>query len=252
MIDLHSHLLPAVDDGSRSVAQSVGVLRRFAEAGVTDLCLTPHCTAGDMLRGVPQAHDAAFTALRSEAPAAPRLHRGAEVMLDRPLPELPDYARFTLGGGRWLLVEFPRLVTADAVTNALQSVVDRGLKPLLAHPERYSSCTPHTAERWAHVGAALQVDATTALQPSRRGERARQLLAAGLAALVAADNHGDDRSIAAFRAALAEQGEEGTAELLTAVNPRAVLESREPEMVPPVKLRLSLTDRIRQLWSGSE
>ena len=139
MIDLHSHLLPGVDDGSRTVEQSVAVLRRMAELGITDVCLTPHLKANDTASAPPPPHEQAFAALRPKAPKLPRLHRGAEVMLDRPLPQ--DGAalrRITLGGTRYILVEFPRLVAADAVTNALTRVRDGGLVAILAHPERYS------------------------------------------------------------------------------------------------------------------
>ena len=53
MIDLHSHLLPAVDDGSRTVEQSVGVLRRMAGLGITDVCLTPHLRANETVDAPP-------------------------------------------------------------------------------------------------------------------------------------------------------------------------------------------------------
>ncbi len=86
MIDLHSHLLPAVDDGSRSVAQSVRVLEQLAAQGITAVCLTPHLRSAELAAGPPPAHDKAWDALRAAAPAVPRLFRGAEVMLDRPLP----------------------------------------------------------------------------------------------------------------------------------------------------------------------
>ena len=84
MIDLHSHLLPGVDDGSRSVAQSVKVMKEQVARGVTDICLTPHFRAGDLAKAPPQAHEAAYAALEAAALPLPRLHRGAEVMLDRP------------------------------------------------------------------------------------------------------------------------------------------------------------------------
>lgn len=108
MIDLHSHLLPAVDDGSRSVEQSIKVLAAMAEQGVTDVCLTPHLQSGKAEAGPPPAHATAYEALRLQAPSSPRLHRGAEVMLDRPLPRQVAMARnVTLGGTGYILVEFP-------------------------------------------------------------------------------------------------------------------------------------------------
>ncbi|MBW8839744.1 MAG: hypothetical protein JF602_07820, partial [Gemmatimonadetes bacterium] len=86
MIDLHSHLLPAVDDGSRSVAQSVQVLEQLAAHGLTAVCLPPHLRSAELAAGPPPAHDSAYDALLAAAPAVPRLFRGAEVMLDRPVP----------------------------------------------------------------------------------------------------------------------------------------------------------------------
>jgi protein-tyrosine phosphatase len=253
MIDLHSHLLPGVDDGSRSVEQSVGVLKEQARRGVADICLTPHLTASELEQGVPAAHDAAFVALKKVAPSSPRLHRGAEVMLDRPLSDAAAANRaFRLGGGPAMLVEFPRQVALDAVTGALRSTVEMGVVPLLAHPERYSCCTPSAVARWREMGALMQVDATTLLQPSRRGDRARQLLAYGLADLVAGDNHGDDRSVATLRDALRATGAGDAADILTRVNPGNVLQGKRMSDVPPVSVKLSIANRIRRLLVNEE
>ncbi|MDQ3426645.1 MAG: hypothetical protein M3477_02325, partial [Gemmatimonadota bacterium] len=131
MIDLHSHLLPGVDDGSRSVAQSVGVLRTMAEVGLTDVCLTPHFRAGQITEVPPPAHETAFAALTAEAPPQPKLHRGAEVMMDRPLAgSAAGLRHITLAGTRYILVEFPRMVAGDTVANALGRIVDLGLIPI--------------------------------------------------------------------------------------------------------------------------
>ena len=251
MIDLHSHLLPGVDDGSRTVAQSVGVLRELASQGITDICLTPHLSASRAEGGVPSNHDAAFEALLAEAPSEVRLHRGAEVMLDRPLgPGAAANRGITLGASRYLLVEFPRIVPAGTVSIALRQVVSCGLVPLLAHPERYNSCSVAAAQGWQQAGAILQVDANTLLAPSARGDRARQLLAAGLATVLAADNHGDDRTLAAVRDALVEQGDNRQAELLLAENPRAILDDQDVLPVEPFVLKRSFVHRLRRLLEG--
>ena len=251
MIDLHSHLLPAVDDGSRSVAQSVAVLNEMAAQGVTDVCLTPHLRAGQLAGAPPRAHDEAFAALRAAAPPLPRLHRGAEVMLDRPLPVSGESSRrCTLGGTRYILVEFPRMVAYDTVAIALSRVVDAGLQPLLAHPERYTCCSPEAVARWRELGARMQVDATTLLSTQSRGQRARALLSAGLADILAADNHGDDRTIATGRSFLEAQDGGEQAALLTVVNPRAILADEPLTPVPPVEIRRTWMQRLRQLLEG--
>jgi protein-tyrosine phosphatase len=251
VIDLHSHLLPGVDDGSRSVEQSVEVLRRLAERGLTDVCLTPHLRANETVDAPPARHDEAFAALRAQAPARPRLHRGAEVMLDRPLPrEAERMRRITLGGTRYILVEFPRLVAVDAVTNALTRVRDAGLRPILAHPERYSACSVESVAFWRSLGARMQVDATTLHSPQARGQRARQLVAAGLADILAGDNHGDDRSVAAGADFLNALGGAEQAELLTVRNPGAILRDELLIEVPPIAIRRTFTQRLRRLLGG--
>lgn len=253
MIDLHSHLLPAVDDGSRSVEQSVRVLARLAELGVTDVCLTPHLLASQASGGVPEAHDRAFAKLTSALPGGVRLHRGAEVMLDRPLPpRAAGNPAIRLSGTRYILVEFPRLVTTETAERALGHVAGLGLIPLLAHPERYSSCSVGAAERWKAAGAVLQLDATTLLSPQARGERARALLAAGLGDIVAGDNHGDDRSLGPIHDALVAQGSPEQARLLAVANPRAILDDGPLTPVEPAVIKLSLGSRIRRLFDSAD
>jgi protein-tyrosine phosphatase len=253
VIDLHSHLLPAVDDGSRSVAQSLKVMNEMLARGVTDICLTPHVRAGEVAKVPPGGHETAFAELSAAAPPLPRLHRGAEVMLDRPLPSsTPGVRRFTIGGTRYLLVEFPRMVAFDTVCNALGRLVDVGLLPLLAHPERYTCCSPEAVDRWREIGARMQVDATTLLSTQSRGQRARALVSAGLADILAGDNHGDDRTIATGRSFLEAQDGAEQADLLTRVNPRAILDDAPLTPVPPVEIRRSWVQKIRQMLEGGE
>lgn len=251
MIDLHSHLLPAVDDGSRSVEQSVKVLFEMARHGVTDICLTPHLNAGRAEAGPPQAHNRAFEALRAQAPQMPRLHRGAEIMMDRPITRPVALARnVTLAGTRYVLVEFPRLVAYDTVTNALSQVVDVGLVPILAHPERYSCCSVDAVRRWRSLGSKTQVDATTLLASQARGQRARLLVSEGLADILAGDNHGDDRTVATGARFLRAQDGFDQVDLLVRRNPAAILADADLVPVPPLKIRQSWMSRIKQFLEG--
>jgi protein-tyrosine phosphatase len=251
LLDLHCHLLPGVDDGSRSVEQSVSVLEALRRQGYTGLALTPHLLASRAGGGVPARHDAAFTALTAAAPDGIRLYRGAEVMMDRPLDARVAADRLiTLNRTRYLLVEFPRLVLAVTVEQALQRVVDLGLVPVLAHPERYVCCRVGTATRWRSLGALLQVDGPTLLVTRNRGHRARQLLAAGLADILAADNHGDARSLHPVRAALIRKDGATQAKLLLEENPARILEDGTVTEVPPLDWKVTMLDRLRSIWPG--
>jgi protein-tyrosine phosphatase len=253
VIDLHSHLLPAVDDGSRSLEQSVRVLSEMARQGVTDVCLTPHLLAGRAEAGPPPLHQKAFEGLRSVAPSTPRLHRGAEVMLDRPLTRPVALARnVTIAGTRYILVEFPRLVAYDTVTNALTQVIDLGLVPVLAHPERYSSCSVDAVRHWRALGAKTQVDSTTLLASQARGQRARQLVSEGLADILAGDNHGDDRTVATGARFLEAQDGAEQVDLLVVRNPSAILTDGVVTPVAPIRIRESWMRRIRQFLEGGK
>ena len=171
-------------------------------------------------------------------------------MLDRPLALGDRIRRITLGGSRYLLVEFPRLVALEAVSNALTRVQESGLTSILAHPERYSCCSVESVAYWRSLGARMQVDATTLHSPQTRGQRARQLVAAGLADILAGDNHGDERSIAGGADFLHAQDGHEQAELLTVRNPRAILDDQPLTDVAPLLIRRTWMQRLRHLLGG--
>ena len=254
MIDLHSHLLPAVDDGSESVEQSWEVCGRMASRGVTDICLTPHLAVaelGERLSSRLAAHDKAFSSLSAHARAAPHLHRGVELMLNERLSdEALVNRRISLAGSRYILVEFPRTLSALAMRGLLNEITGRGFVPVVAHPERYAEASTAEVFAWRDLGAAIQVDATTIIEnKSARGVRARELLQAGLADILAADNHGDDRMLPTAYAYLDQVGAPDAAELLLRHNPLAILEDRALEPVPPIQFRRSWATAVRRLFS---
>lgn len=250
MIDLHCHLLPGVDDGARSIDQAVAVLRRMAADGIREIALTPHLEASRVTEGPPPAHDEAYAILSREAPSEVRLVRGAEVMLDRALtPRAVATRRITLGGTRFILVEFTRGVAAQSATTALAQLLKSGLTPLVAHPERYPACSPAIVQRWRDMGARTQVDANTIFMPTGRGDRARRLLAEGLADILAADNHGDDRSLAEPYRRLAATGGAAQATLLMVDNPASILADEDPIDVAPLDVKVPLLTRVKG-WMG--
>lgn len=253
MVDLHSHLLPGVDDGSQTPVQSQQVMERFVGEGITGLCLTPHLSVSRADQGgYPDGWDRAFDAIKPLIPNGLTVYRGSEMMLDRPLTLRAADRRYTIAATRYLLVEFPRLVAATAVEAALAQVSKMGLVPLLAHPERYHCGTVELVRRWKGVtGALMQVDATTITAATPRGERARQLLAHGLADILAADNHGDGRTLGTARRMLQER-HGAVAKLLLESNPSAIVRDDITEEVPPIRFRSSLLQRIRSLMARGD
>ncbi len=251
LIEIHCHLIPNIDDGSQSVEQSVAVLEQFAQEGITDVVLTPHVRASELAIDPEDAlerRDVAFELLRREVPQRPRLHLGFEIMLDQPLSDetLTD-RRFALAGSRYYLVEFYLSVASTSVEAALRHIVEAGVVPLVAHPERYGMCSAAAATRWREMGARIQVDATTLIGSSLRAGKARQIVRSGSADVLAADNHGDQRSVSAGFEFLTQQGSLDVAQMLTVENTRSILEDRPMETVPPVAIREGVWNRFRNI-----
>jgi protein-tyrosine phosphatase len=254
MIDLHSHLLPNLDDGSRSVEQSVQTLARFAELGVSDVVLTPHLRASEIARhgeDMISQRNEMLEILAPAAPNPPQLHLGFEIMLDQPMPPLTlGDRRYSLAGSRYYLVEFHTTVVPESATKVLELISQTGVTPLVAHPERYRACRVDVIAAWRAVGAKMQVDATTLTRPTDRGRRARQILQAGLADVLAADNHGDRRAMPTGIDYLTGAGAPDVALRLALENPLAVIEDRDLKEVAPVKLEETLMERLKRFVKG--
>jgi protein-tyrosine phosphatase len=170
-------------------------------------------------------------------------------MLDQPLPALvTGDRRLSLAGSRYYLVEFSLGVVADFAGTVLELISRAGVVPLVAHPERYDACSPPVIQAWREAGARMAVDATTITRPTRRGHRARELLEAGLADVLASDNHGGRRTLATGGDYLREMGYATVADRLTRDNPRAVLEDGALTDVPEVKIEESVLRRLRRAF----
>lgn len=249
MIDLHSHLLPAVDDGSESIEQSVAVLERFERDGVETLICTPHLEASRAAEAPYDDYMERLAALRAAAPARPELRLGFEIMLDVPNADLTD-RRLGLGGSPAVLVEFSRTGVPPESGAELSRLRMSGIIPVLAHPERYWGCTLEQVRGWRQNGAAIQTDATILIGRGPMALLARSFLEEGLVDVLASDNHGDRRSLGAVRQWLVESGAEEQADVLTRVNPGRLLEGKEPLPVSPLPREAGLVDRLKELLFG--
>lgn len=248
MIDIHCHLLPAIDDGADTPEQSAQVMEALAADGVVGLVLTPHVSAEEIDTDPEdplERRDMAMTMLRPRAPAAPHLHLGFEIMLERDLPDRAfRHGEFSLAGSRYYLVEFPPNASSAHIRQGIAGVVRRGAVPIVAHPERYRVCSVTEVAGWRAEGAKLQVDATTISRATTRGKRARALLYRGLVDVMAADNHGDSRTLKTGVVYLEGRGAVEHAALLASVNPEAIVQDRDLTAVPAVPSHEGLLHRL--------
>lgn len=246
MIDIHSHLLPGVDDGSPSFEVSVPVLQRFARDGVTTLVCTPHLNASQAHAAPYEQHLELMQELKRQAPLEIELLHGWEIMLDTPGVDLTG-PTLGLGNSRGVLVEFTRGGLPRGASHELRRILRSGRVPILAHPERYFGCTIEIVREWRGIGVVIQTDASVLMGRGAPAELANDMLALGLIDILASDNHGDHRSLAAARSWLAERGAKEQLELLTKRNAELVLGDEDPLPVPP--LQTGLMQRFRQLFS---
>jgi protein-tyrosine phosphatase len=249
VIDVHSHLLPGVDDGSRSFETSAEVLARFAEQGVECVVLTPHLTASRSADAPYERHVELMEALRERTVRSPELRLGWEIMLDEPGRDLRS-SRLALGGSRAVLVEFPLSGVPEQGGDELYRIRCSGVVPVLAHPERYWGCTVAKVQNWKRAGAVIQMDTAGLLGKGRIAKVSRELLEQGLVDLFASDNHGDTRTLASARDWLLEVSTPEHAELLTRTNARRVLDGEPPAPVPPLPAANGIFSRFREMLLG--
>ena len=250
VIDIHSHLLPGVDDGSPSVDASLPVLERFGREGVEVLVCTPHLRATEAHSVDTERYGAVFAELVRHAPPRPELRMGWEIMLDVPGVDLRA-PHLHLAGSTAALVEFERMNIPPRAAEELARLRACGIVPVLAHPERYWGCTPGLVSEWRRAGAVMQMDAAMLLGRGTTARIARTLLEEGLVDCLASDNHGDRRSLGAAREWLLEIGAEEQAELLTRENARRLLAGEPVLPVCPLRpVERGMVARLRELVFG--
>lgn len=140
MIDLHSHILPNIDDGAQTLEESVNMMRASESVGVTDVLATPHTyeePSGTDIIKIKNRFSELTRALVREG-IRTRLHLGAEIYMHPNLPTIVDkYPELTINGAkRFVLVEFPAREVPFYAENIIFELAVRGIIPVIAHPER--------------------------------------------------------------------------------------------------------------------
>jgi protein-tyrosine phosphatase len=249
VIDIHTHLLPGVDDGSPTLDHSRAVVHRMAAENIRQIVCTPHLLASDSANAPWDEHLALLEALRSLAPVELSLHSGWEIMLDRFGVDLtPDM--LSLGGSAARLVEFSRRGVPAGAGAELLRLRKSGVVPVVAHPERYGDCTVDTLRSWRDLGAVVQADAVALILGGSMAERARTMLSEGLIDILASDNHGDRRSLSTVRIWLEEIGAVQQATLMTDENPRRLLAGENLLPVPPFRFPSGVYERLKAILLG--
>ena len=262
LVDLHSHLVPGVDDGARTREDVLEGVQRLVDRGVRRIITTPHLDGSLTLDPLALSRrldrvDAAWSEIREAVlKAHPGLdfHKAHEVLLDVPTPDLSD-PRLHLPSTSVVLMEWPRLHIPPGTSRVLAGLRDRGIRPLIAHPERYRGFDANLSlvKEWRQEGAFLQMNYGSLVgrygPPARK--QALHLLAEGAADCLASDFHGRPHLRLYMREteALFQDAEAGEAwRLLTRVNPDRISRGEAPVPVPAVTFSRGVVGRIRSLF----
>ena len=238
MIDLHCHILPGVDDGAASITESCMMARLAVESGVTELAATPHYNIPGQQEsgGAPflkeQFLELAERFRRENIPL--KLHTGMEVFVTPEVPRLIREKRLlTLGGSRYLLVEFDFDAPRRYADRMLEEIAGEGCIPVVAHPERYFFAQEDwdCLLRWAQQGYVLQVNKGSFFGMfGRRAQRtAHWCLGEGCIHLVGSDAHSPYRRTTRLHDAWAHVAEwDGPeiADFLLKENPGRILQDK--------------------------
>ena len=177
MIDVHSHILPCVDDGPKSLAGSVAIVRKLVGQGVTDIIATPHYVA-DTNYVSPKSQNQRVMAvvkrtLEKEGVKV-NLYLGNEIYIDNSLLALLKAGKITgLNGSRYLLVELPLDEEYPNYNDILRDLMDAGYIVVLAHPERYSIVQEDygVAKELYEMGVRFQCNIASILGKYGRGAK---------------------------------------------------------------------------------
>ena len=254
MIDFHNHVLPAVDDGSKSLEMSFNMLRHAAEQGITDVVNTVHFQHPKVefndithqrisdiinnLQGELKNHDIPII-----------LHSGAEVFFLPNLLDLKSDPLATFGHGKYMLIEFHTHHIPETQKQVLFDLKMNGVTPIIAHPERYRPVQENIAliYDWLNAGCLVQVDAGSVL--GFLGKSAQQasekIIKNNWCQILGSDAHNDIKRNFCLKDAyeIVQNWVGNDARAMVFDHPRAVLEGQ------PISVDLeTIPEEIPGLW----
>jgi protein-tyrosine phosphatase len=242
MVDIHSHILWGLDDGSDALETSIQMLKIAAEAGTTDIVATPH--ANGKYKYQVDLINERIVELDSAVNGVPKIHRGCDFHLSYENIEdaLANPRKYTISGSCFLLVEFADANIPTATSRIFDQLMQADMFPIITHPERNRLLTQKIDDlaAWVEKGSMIQITAKS-LEGGFGGpprDAAWKMLSRGIVHFVASDAHDPEyrtpRLDQAFKAVAGKMGTE-TAELLFESNPSTVISGGDPAAVVPAE-----------------
>ena len=247
MIDIHSHVLPGLDDGAGTLEESLAMVKLAAATGSTDLVATPH--SNTKFQFDENRLEEAFRSLSARSAGLINLYRGCDCHLT--LQNLEDVlvrpTKYTINRSRYLLVELPDFLGPSVVWQQLKALINARIVPIITHPERnvFLQSSVNRLKEWVQNGCLVQVTAQSfsggfGLLATRSVE---SLMHAGMVHFVASDAHDcvhRPPDLSRAHEHVCSRWGRSTAERLFIDNPAAVIADGPLEHGRQVKRRFSL------------
>lgn len=197
-VDIHSHLVPGIDDGSQSFEQTLSMLRKMKEMGYKKVITTPHIIS-DIYPNSPSKIEKEFNVLRDKLDhedISLEIEVAAEHYLDEFLMKSVEENQFLLFGNKYLLFETSFMSKPVAMEEFIFAVKSKGLIPVLAHPERYVYLQENwtlTSEIWDR-GVMFQINISSLSGYYSRGARnlAEKLIDKKMVNFLGTDAHNEE------------------------------------------------------------
>jgi protein-tyrosine phosphatase len=160
VVDMHSHVLPGIDDGAKNVEESVALVRKMMALGIKKIIATPHIMA-DYYKNTPETINNALNILKAELEKENidiEIEAAAEHYFDETFEDRIRKNDLMVMGGNYVLFEFSFISQPPNVIPSLQKLNDLGYKPILAHPERYPYLDIDQLKTLRDWGTALQIN----------------------------------------------------------------------------------------------
>ncbi len=200
IIDIHTHIIPGADDGAADISESIELIRREIDQGVTCIFATPHSSAYDDDPAHVSAGYKSLKAKVAELKLPIEIYRGCEILC---YPEdMADILRNlkqgiypTMNRSRYVLIEFdPYQYPVEDALYCITKLKEAGYTPIVAHAERYDLTTPDSAVQMKETGALIQINAYSVANERSNTIRnlANDLLQAKLVDFIGSDCHRPD------------------------------------------------------------
>ena len=200
MIDFHNHIIPNLDDGSKSIDMSINMLKEAESQGITDIINTVHYQHPKM-ENKNTSYDFIINEINklqkivNDHNINIKIHPASEVFFKFNLTEILDNPITTFGNGKYMLIEFQRLSFPKGYEDEIFNLQLKGVTPIIAHPERYRGIQKdiNLAKTWIERGYLIQIDCASII--GRFGKETQiaavKLLKNGLCHLIGSDAHND-------------------------------------------------------------